>query len=69
MVAVLVTSRAAWTSSFSTTSTPIPRASGLAAVRMALTRFMPASDDSALDGRWEPTSTTGIGTFTVRFRK
>ena len=37
--------------------------------RMALTRFMPASDDSALDGRWEPTITTGIGTFTVRFRK
>ena len=40
-VEVFVTSRAAWISSFSTTSTPMPRASGTAATRIALTRFMP----------------------------
>ncbi len=66
---VLVTSRAAWISSFSSTSTPMPRAAGLAAVRTALTRFIPASVDSALAGRWLPTSTTGTSTFSVRLRK
>ena len=68
-VEVFVTSRAAWISSFSTTSTPMPRASGLAATRIALTRLMPASVDSALDGRCAPTSTTGTRTFSVRLRK
>ncbi len=38
-----MTSRAAWISSFSTTSTPMPRASGQAATRIAFTRFIPAS--------------------------
>ena len=47
----------------------MPRASGDAATRIALTRFMPASLDSALDGRCEPTTTTGIAIFTVRLRK
>ncbi len=68
-VDVFVTSRAAWISSFSTTSTPMPRASGLAAVRIALTRLSPASLDNALFGRCAPTSTTGMLTFRVRLRK
>ena len=64
-----LTSRTAEISSFSTTSTPMPRASGLAATRMALTRLRPASVESAVAGRWLPTITTGMGTCSVRLRK
>src|SRR5262249_9330574 len=48
---VLVTSRAAWISSLRTTSTPSPRAADADAVRMAPSRFMPASLLRALSGR------------------
>ena len=64
---VLVTSRAAWISSFSSTSTPLPRLSGLAAVRTPFTRLMAASVDRPEAGRCEPISTTGTSILSTRF--
>jgi len=49
--------------------TPRPTDAGDAAVRTALTRFSFASVDSPLIGRCEPTTTTGIPTFSVNPRK
>src|SRR2546428_344550 len=68
-VEVFVTSRAAWTSSLRSTSTPSPRASGAPATRTALTRFSPASELRPVAGRCDPTSTTGVSTLSVRFKK
>jgi hypothetical protein len=68
-VEALVTSRAAWISSLRTTSTPSPRASGAAATRTALTRFIPASELRPLAGRCAPTTTTVMSSRTARFRK
>jgi hypothetical protein len=65
----LVTSRAAWISSLSSTSTPSPRASGAAATRTAFRRFIAASELRPVAGRCAPTTTTGASTFSVRFRK
>ncbi len=68
-VDVLVTSRAAWISSFRSTSTPRPRASGAPATRTALTRFSAASELRPVAGRCDPTRTTVASTCSVRFRK
>src|SRR3989441_1211421 len=68
-VDVFVTSRAAWTSSLRSTSTPSPRASGAPATRTALRRLSPASELRPLAGRCDPTSTTVASTLSVRFRK
>ncbi len=38
-------------------------------MRMAFSRFSPASVERPLSGRCDPTSTTGNGTFSVRLRK
>ncbi len=63
-----MTSRAALISSFSTTSAPIPRASGDPATRTPFSRFSPPSAPSAVDGRMAPTTTTATGAFTARLR-
>src|SRR5439155_1519572 len=68
-VEVLLTSRAAWTSSLRRTSTPSPRASCAPATRTALRRLSPASELRPLAGRCDPTSTTVASTLSVRFRK
>ena len=65
----MVTSRAACTSSLSSTSTPRPRASRAPATRTALRRLSPASELSPVGGRWEPTTTTVASTFSERFKK
>src|SRR5262245_11940682 len=68
-VDVLVTSRAAWISSFRSTSTPSPRASGAPATRTALTRLSAASELRPVAGRCDPTRTTVASTLRVRLRK
>ena len=50
---------AALISSFITTSTPLPRASGAAAVHTAFSRLRGPSVLMAVAGRWAPTRTTG----------
>jgi hypothetical protein len=69
VVFVFATSRAKWISSFATTRTPRPPASGSAAVATALKRFMGPSALIAVAGRMAPTSTTGFELLTTRLRK
>ncbi|MNR13021.1 hypothetical protein D3C85_1294030 [compost metagenome] len=66
---VLVTSRPVWISSLSTTSVPLPRDSGREATSTASYRFSAPSAPSAVPGRIEPTTTTGLSLLSVRFRK
>jgi hypothetical protein len=66
---VLVTSRAAWISSFSRVSTPRPRLAGSAATRTPFRRLIAASVDRPEAGRCEPINTTGKGTLSTRLRK
>src|SRR5881409_869110 len=54
-VDAFVTSRAAWTSSLRSTSTPSPRASGAPATRTAFRRLSPASELRPVAGRCDPT--------------
>src|SRR3546814_298830 len=68
-VLVLVTKRAAWTQSFSMTSTPSPQASRREASKMALYRLRGPSALKAELGRTAPVSTTGLLLLIVRFRK
>jgi len=68
-VNILETSRPLLISSFIVTSTPLPRASLLAATLTALYRFSMPSADIAVPGRIEPTRTIGLSVRTTRLRK
>src|SRR5262245_22917979 len=69
VVLVLVRERASWIQSFTTTSTPRPAASLLAATATALKKLSGPSAESAVDGRMAAVMTTGLDDFTTRFRK
>src|SRR6266700_3441999 len=69
VVLVFVSECAAWIWSFITTRTPLSFAFGSAATATALYRFKGPSALTAVDGRIEPTSTTGLSLFTVKLRK
>src|SRR4051795_9530114 len=69
VVWVLVTRRAAWIVSFSTTCTPRPRACVDAATDTAAYRFAGPSALTAVDGRMAPTRTTGLSDRTTWLRK
>ena len=69
VVLVLVSEWAAWIQSFITTSTPRPRARGSIATPTALYKLIGPSALTAVDGRIDPTITTGLSVFTVRLRK
>ena len=69
VVLVLVSDEAPWIQSLTTTSTPRPAASLLAATATALKKLSGPSAESAVDGRIAAVSTTGFFDLTTRFRK
>ncbi len=65
---VLVASRAALTWPLSTTSVPIPRASGATHTRAAFSRLRGPSESGNEALRWAPVNTTGLAEAIVRSR-
>ena len=69
VVLVLVSECAPCIQSFIMTRTPRPLALGSPATPTALYRFNGPSALTAVEGRIEPTSTTGFALLTIRLRK
>ena len=69
VVLVLVSEDAPWIQSLTTTSTPRPAASLLAATATALKKLSGPSAESAVEGRIAAVRTTGFFDLTTRFRK
>src|SRR6187402_873092 len=69
VVLLLVSEEPPWIQSLTTTRTPRPAASLLAATATALKKLSGPSADSAVEGRIAAVSTTGFLVLTTRLRK
>jgi len=69
VVLALVSDEAPWIQSLTTTSTPRPAASLLAATATALKKFRGPSAERAVEGRMDAVKTTGFFDLITRFKK